>query len=78
MAEPVTQAQLFQQEVDKINTDTPLACLRSFISILDGTDESENGVIFHPVQIGSVRVLESAKLEKVLNAMRKFSDGEAD
>lgn len=70
-----TNAEHFRMTIDEIKCDTPAECIRSFIAILDGTDESEAGTKFHPVQISSVRVLESVKLAKVLAAMRVIASG---
>jgi hypothetical protein len=46
--------------------------VKDFFEILDQTEESDNGRIFHPVQISSVRVLETEKMREVLSKMKEF------
>lgn len=44
--------------------------VKEFISYLDYTEESDSGRIFHPITIGSCRVLMQEPLNKVLTLLR--------
>ena len=44
--------------------------VKEFFEILDTEDESENGVVFHPVHISSVRGHLTSRLEKCLEIMK--------
>lgn len=47
--------------------------VKSFLSILDSREESDNGRVFAPVAISSCRVQQSARLEILLNRFRELT-----
>jgi hypothetical protein len=44
--------------------------VKELFRLLDKTEESENGRVFHPNQISSCRALDAEKLEKVLAGLK--------
>lgn len=50
-----------------------LAALDKFIEILDRTEESDNGRVFHPVTVGCCRALWMEELNAVLMQMKGVS-----
>lgn len=46
--------------------------LKRFFEILDQTEESANGVEFHPVQLSSCRVMLTEELENILKRLKEF------
>lgn len=50
---------------------SPLELLDEFIDYLDYTDETDSGRVFHPITIGSCRVMLSQALDILLKEMRK-------
>lgn len=49
------------------------SAVRRFLEILETTEESNNGVKFHPVQISSVRVFKTAEIESLIPQMKRMS-----
>ena len=58
----------YQAKLDTMSTNEILA---EFISYLDYTEESESGREFHPITIGSCRVLMTQPLNMILEKMRE-------
>lgn len=58
----------YQAKLDAMSTNEILA---EFISYLDYTEESESGREFHPITIGSCRVLMTQPLNMCINKMRE-------
>ena len=56
----------YQEALDKMTTRE---LIKEFISYLDYTEESESGREFHPITIGSCRVLMTQPLNMVLEKM---------
>lgn len=48
------------------------SAVRRFFEILETTEESNNGVRFHPVQISSVRIFKTAEIESLIPQIKKF------
>ena len=46
--------------------------LTEFFNILDTTEESDSGTIFHPVQITSCRVMQSEKVESIIQQIKSL------
>ena len=46
------------------------AVVTEFLELLDGTEESDSGKVFHPVQISSCRVEKTPKVRAVIERMR--------
>jgi len=46
--------------------------VREFFSILDTVEESDSGKEFHPVYIGSCRVLTTKRLNEIFNEMKEI------
>jgi len=46
--------------------------IREFFRILDTQEESDDGRVFHPVQISSCRVMLTARLSEVLDDMKEY------
>jgi hypothetical protein len=76
-----TNAQYFKRVVDELDCSTLEKCVKEFFKLLDDTETTDNDRVFHPTEIiigekenyiGSCRVLHSAKLAKILPAMREF------
>lgn len=44
--------------------------VEKFFEVLDYTEESDSGRVFHPTTIGSCRVMETEKMEKALKVMK--------
>lgn len=50
--------------------------LKAFFEILDYTEESDSGRIFNPVNISSVRVHLTAKLNPILDRLKEYAYGD--
>lgn len=50
--------------------------LKAFFEILDWTEESDSGRIFNPVNISSVRVHLTMKLEPILKRLKDYANGD--
>ncbi len=55
---------------DKLDNMNPIELIQEFISYLDYTEESDSGREFHPIYIGSSRVLMTRPLGMCLEKMR--------
>lgn len=55
----------------KLYTMSVFDLAQEFLSYLDYTEESEGGTTFHPITIGSCRVLMTRPLEMCLSELRK-------
>jgi hypothetical protein len=53
---------------------TPLDDLKRFFDILDMTEESDSGCVFHPVHISSCRVMLMDELNGILNRLKAHAD----
>lgn len=51
-------------------TPTPLEDLKRFFEILDTTEESDGGNIFHPVNTRCCRVMTGIELEGILKRLK--------
>ena len=51
--------------------DKRLEALDRFLEILDRIEESENGVVFHPVQISCCRTSWLDELDSIMRALKK-------
>lgn len=54
----------------KLDTLSLQELVKEFISYLDYTEESDSGTVFHPITIGSCRILMQEPLHKVLTLLR--------
>lgn len=57
-------------------TTTLASKVRRLFEILDETEESESGHMFHPTTIGSCRTMRVVELEELLPALRKQASEE--
>ena len=48
--------------------------VKELFVLLDRTEETDDGRVFHPNQISSCRAMDSMKLEKVLTALKHVSE----
>lgn len=76
-----TNADYFKRIINEVDCSTLENAVREFFILLDAKEESESGIEFNPTKViigekenyvSSCRVLHSAKLKKILPAMRKF------
>ena len=60
------------------NTDTELKQLvkRFFDDFLDYTEESDNGVMFHPIQVSCCRVMKLEPLNELLRQMKELANND--
>lgn len=49
------------------------ADLKRFFEMLDYTEESDSGNIFHPINIGCCRVMMGVELEGILKRLKAYS-----
>ena len=61
-------AKEYQAELDALDLD---GLVREFLSYLDYTEETDSGREFHPITIGSCRVLMSQPLGMCLDKIRE-------
>ena len=54
--------------------DDLLCAVRELFDLLDVTDESEDGTVFHPVSIGSCRSHLVPELERILKDLKELAD----
>lgn len=60
-------------EAEQYNYVKLKQALRAFFAILDSVELSDSGKEFHPVTFHGCRVEHTRELEKILEAMRRFS-----
>lgn len=48
--------------------------VKQFITMLETTEESDSGRVFHPTYISSCRVINSVKMSKLLADMKALSN----
>ena len=52
-----------------------LKCLvRELLSILDSTEDSDEGKVFHPTTISSCRTAHVIQLEKIMSELKKLTN----
>lgn len=56
------------------NIESLKADIKRFFAILDTTEESDNGRVFHPTTIGSCRVMTGIELEAILKRLKAYSE----
>ena len=49
--------------------------LRGFFVLLDRTEETDDGRVFHPNVIRSCRALDAEKLEQILSKLKNMREG---
>lgn len=47
--------------------------VKEFLDILDTTEESDSGTVFHPVYISSCRVMKTKMVGEILNELKELT-----
>ncbi len=67
----VTQEQRLTEELDEMKT-----LLQQLFRMLDSTEESYNGKVFHPTEIKSCRLMHTTQLNRVLPRLKEMATTE--
>jgi hypothetical protein len=57
-----------------MNVEHPKSLLLEFIELLEIKEETDNGRIFHPNRISSVRVSDGAKMNELLTLLKIWAN----